>query len=109
MRKAGAQEKKGNPILSHFEEFGINEPIDKNGMRWINLYLDLKGKLSADNPGYPNDDLDVLIHKHANFSDVLLIAEQGGSHDLLFFLKSLDLDLRFGYDLGTVFGYKDAP
>ena len=37
LRKAGAQEKKGNPILSRFEEFGINEPIDKNGMARLHL------------------------------------------------------------------------
>ena len=31
--------------------------------------------------------------------------EAGGLHDVLFLLKSFDLDIRKGYDLGTVFGY----
>jgi len=39
----------------------------------------------------------------------LLISQQtmlqGGEHGTLFFLKSLDLDLRCGYKLGTVCGY----
>lgn len=33
------------------------------------------------------------------------IDDKGGPHDLLFLLKSLELDTRKGYPLGTVFGY----
>lgn len=33
------------------------------------------------------------------------LANAGGEHDLLFFLKSIDLDIRCGFELLTVFGY----
>lgn len=36
---------------------------------------------------------------------MLMAAQFGGVHDLLFLLKSFDLDLRMNYPLGTVFGY----
>ena len=42
---------------------------------------------------------------HAHEYRALEVTEIGGSHDILFFLKSLDLDLRLGYALGTVCGY----
>jgi hypothetical protein len=34
-----------------------------------------------------------------------IVARQGGCHGMVFYMKSLDLDLRMGYELGTVFGY----
>ena len=37
--------------------------------------------------------------------DILNSGKGAGDHDLLFLLKSLDLDLRMGYPLGTVCGY----
>ena len=51
------------------------------------------------------DDLDQRILKHANIVSGLDISRRGGSHDILFFLKSLELDLRCGYKLGTICGY----
>ncbi len=60
------------------------------------LYNDLKGKIS-------DIDAKILAHTHAINGEI--ISEQGGSHDVLFLLKSLDLDLRCGFELGTVCGY----
>ena len=60
------------------------------------LYNELKSKIS---------DLDqrILSHSHAFRSED--ITRKGGEHGILFFLKSLDLDLRCGYKLGTVCSY----
>lgn len=33
------------------------------------------------------------------------VESKGGTHDMLFLLKSYDLDLRMGYNLGTILGY----
>lgn len=55
------------------------------------------------NPEIP--DLDDKIAGRANILSGMDIYIQGGKHDILFFLKSLDLDLRCGYKLGTVCGY----
>lgn len=60
------------------------------------LYNDLKVKIP---------DLDNRILAHANIYSGINIANEGGNHDILFLLKSLDLDLRLGYKLGTVCGY----
>lgn len=60
------------------------------------LYNDLRSKI-------PN--LDNRILAHANIYSGINITKEGGNHDILFFLKSLDLDLRLGYKLGTVCGY----
>ena len=64
------------------------------------LLLCLHNDLNAKIP-----DLDERILAHANIHSGVAIAKEGGSHDILFFLKSLDLDLRCGYKLGTVCGY----
>ena len=45
----------------------------------------------------------IIAHTHLISSEKVLLS--GGEHDLLFFLKSIDLDLRCGYPLGTVCGY----
>lgn len=50
-------------------------------------------------------DLDERIEAHGHILNSSAIAQQGGTHDILFLLKSFDLDLRMGYKLGTVFGY----
>ena len=60
------------------------------------LYKDLKNKI---------DDLDQRIEAHGNILNSSNIANIGGTHDILFLLKSFDLDLKNGYKLGTVFGY----
>lgn len=60
------------------------------------LYNDLRGKIS---------DLDERIKAHGHILNEHSISRIGGIHDILFLLKSFDLDLRMGYKLGTVFGY----
>lgn len=62
----------------------------------LGLYNDLKGRIT---------DLDSHILAHANIHSGTSITVEGGNHDVLFHLKSLDLDLRRGYPLGTVCGY----
>lgn len=60
------------------------------------LYNELKTKV-------PDLDKRIVDYTHALRQQRITI--EGGSHDLLFFLKSLDLDFRCGYKLGTVCGY----
>lgn len=60
------------------------------------LYWSLRGKI---------DNLDDLIMRHAHVMNGADISILGGTHDILFLLKSFDLDLKMGYELGTVFGY----
>ena len=64
------------------------------------IFLHLYNKLKPEIP-----DLDDKIAGHANILSGMNIYIQGGKHDILFFLKSLDLDLRCGYKLGTVCDY----
>ena len=61
------------------------------------LYNDLKPKIP---------DLDGRIIHHAHLETGVGITEDGGRHDVLFLLKSFDLDLRLGRPLGTVCGYE---
>lgn len=51
------------------------------------------------------DNLDQAITRHLILLNTRDINLEGGKHDLLFFIKSLDMDVRLGTDLGTVFGY----
>ena len=62
---------------------------------WV-LYQDLKKRVSG---------LDDAITQHAHILNEWDIDMRGGSHDILFLLKSFDLDIKQGYPLGTVFGY----
>lgn len=63
------------------------------------LYQKLKKKIT---------DLDQRIDECSHFQTQSDIANLGGMHDILFLLKSFDLDLRMGYKLGTVFGYESV-
>ena len=60
------------------------------------LYRDLKQKIPA---------LDDIIAFHAHQANSDMIRNAGGEHSILFLLKSLDLDIKKGYSLGTVFAY----
>ena len=51
-------------------------------------------------------DLDIMIKDYGQVLHEDDIMQSGGVHDLLFFLKSLDLDIRRGYTLGTTMGYE---
>lgn len=50
-------------------------------------------------------DLEEIIITHANIANQQILNKYGGVHDVLFILKSFDLDIKQGYQLGTVFGY----
>lgn len=60
------------------------------------LYKDLRGKIP---------DLDDRIEAHGHILNESLLSNYGGRHDILFLLKSFDLDLKMGYPPGTIFGY----
>lgn len=60
------------------------------------LYEDLSSKI-------PDLHDRIVRHSHEYFGWQITLS--GGEHDILFFLKSLDLDLKYGYKLGTVCGY----
>lgn len=62
----------------------------------LELYKKLKPQIER---------LDDLILFHSNIHHSIELSEMGGEHSLLFMLKSLDIDLRCGYELFTVFGY----
>lgn len=62
----------------------------------LRLYLKLKPIIN---------DLDKRISEHAELYGQSRVTASGGKHDLVFFLKSLDLDIRCDYPLGTVCGY----
>lgn len=67
-----------------------------NELLLITLYNKLK-------PQIP--ELDKLINEHVELYGQHCVSISGGTHGLLFYLKSLDLDLRCEYKLGTVCGY----
>lgn len=60
------------------------------------LYKDLCDKVP---------DIDDRIEAHGHILNESNLSNIGGRHDILFLLKSFDLDLSMGYPLGTVFGY----
>lgn len=66
----------------------------------IELYKNLKPQLAK-----RSLNLDAIIFNHANIPHNQYLSEYGGEHDLLFLLKSLDLDLKCDFELFTVFGY----
>ena len=70
---------------------------------FLSLYNDLKPKLAQE-----GIDLDAKIFGHANVAEAQRLTIIGGEHSILFYLKSLDLDLKMGYDLGTICGYGRA-
>ena len=83
--------------LIHLHEFVINElPIYFHDMVYWALYKDLRTKIS---------ELDEIITGHAHLLTGSSLYSAGGLHDILFLLKSFDLDIRMGYSLGTVFAY----
>ena len=63
---------------------------------FMTLYYALKRKVSG---------LDTVIRDFSNVWNETDLYDQGGEHSILFLLKSLDIDVRKGQKLGTVFGY----
>ena len=83
--------------LIHLHEFVINSlAMYIHDMVYWALYKDLKNKIP---------ELDNIITGHAHMLTGTILCEEGGEHDILFLLKSFDLDIRMGYPLGTVFAY----
>ena len=83
--------------LIHLHEYVINElPLYFHDMVYWALYKDLKTKIP---------ELDDIITGHAHLLTGSSIFSAGGLHDILFLLKSFDLDIRMGYPLGKVFAY----
>lgn len=82
--------------MIHLHKFVLDgEPLFYHDAALWALYSSLRGKV-------PNLDDRVASHAHLlNEQDIYV---RGGLHDVLFLLKSFDLDLRMGYPLGTVFG-----
>ena len=62
----------------------------------LELYKKLKPQIK---------NLDGIIDFHANINHNIELEKIGGEHSLLFLLKSLDIDLRRGNELFTIFGY----
>ena len=86
--------------MIHLHEFVINDlPMYFHDMVYWALYKDLKKKIP---------ELDDIITGHAHLLTGSTIYSSGGLHDILFLLKSFDLDIRMDYPLGTVFAYGRA-
>ncbi len=85
--------------LIHLHEFVLRDErvlLYFRDMLFWSLYQQVKKRIPK---------LDELIAGHAHSLNQKVLHEDGGLHDVLFLLKSFDLDMRMGYDLGTVFGY----
>ncbi|MDE7177055.1 MAG: hypothetical protein K2O59_04505 [Lachnospiraceae bacterium] len=83
--------------MIHLHESVVNElPLYFHDMLYWALYQDLRAKI---------DGLDDAINQHAHILNESTLYTSGGLHDILFLLKSFDLDIRSGFALGTVFGY----
>lgn len=83
--------------MIHFYESAVNEfPLYFHDALLWSLYSDLKGKIPK---------LDAIITDNAHILIESTLYTDGGLHDILFLLKSFDLDIRNGYPLGSVFGY----
>ena len=83
--------------MIHLHEGVINDlPLYFHDMLYWALYSDLRNKIVG---------LDDAISSHAHILNESTIYSSGGLHDILFLLKSFDLDIRMGYPFGTVFAY----
>lgn len=83
--------------MIHLHEYVINElPLFYHDAIFVSLYNDLLNKIP---------DLPQRIMEHGHILNEQDLYDLGGLHDILFLLKSFDLDLKMGYELGTVFGY----
>ena len=86
--------------MIHLHEYMLNElPLFFHDTLLWSLYSDLKEKIP---------DLDEIITSHAHILTEWSLYKNGGNHDILFLLKSFDLDIQKGYPLGTVFAYGRA-
>ena len=83
--------------MIHMHEFVLEiYPTYYHDAILYSLYHDLHSKI---------EDLDRRMEYQGHIVKQEELAQFGGVHDLLFLLKSFDLDLRMNYPLGTVFRY----
>ena len=83
--------------MIHMHEYAINDlPMYFHDMLFASLFIDLQKKIPK---------LNEIIIGEAHILNETDLYNRGGLHDILFLLKSFDLDIRQGYPLGTVFGY----
>lgn len=83
--------------MIHAHETLINQmPSFYHDILVFSLYKSLSAKI-------PDLYDRIVRHTHEHFG--MEITFQGGEHDMLFFLKSLDLDLKLGYELEAICGY----
>lgn len=83
--------------MIHLHEFVINKlPMFYHDTLYWGLYIYLREIIP---------ELDKIITDHAHILTEYDIYSRGGVHDILFLLKSLELDVRRAYPLGTVFSY----
>ncbi len=86
--------------MIHLHESVVDDlPLFWHDMLYWALYKDLRNKIP---------ELDEIITRHAHMLNERDLYAMGGNHDILFLLKSFDLDIRMGYPLGTVFAYGRA-
>ena len=86
--------------MIHLHEFVINQlPMYWHDTLYWALYKNLRDKIP---------ELDNIITGHAHLLNESVLYKQGGLHDILFLLKSFDLDIKMGYPLGTVLAYGRA-
>ncbi len=84
--------------LIHFYEHQLEE--DENPIIRELLIVELYNKLSKQIP-----DLRQRLFDHCELYSHSETFRYSGEHGVLFYLKSLDLDIRCGFPLGTVCGY----
>ena len=82
--------------MIHVYEEHINEYIYLHDIAYWNIYNVLKEKIPQ---------IDKLIYEQANTLTQVTYIEIGGTHDILFYLKSIDLDIKMNYPIGTVYSY----
>lgn len=86
--------------MIHLHEFVINQlPMYWHDTLYWALYKNLRDKIP---------ELDNIITGHAHLLNESVLYKQGGLHDILFLLKSFDLDIKMRYPLGTVLAYGRA-
>ena len=86
--------------MIHLHEFVINQlPMYWHDALYWALYKNLRDRIP---------ELDNIITDHAYLLNESVLYKQGGLHDILFLLKSFDLDIKMGYPLGTVLAYGRA-
>ena len=83
-------------MIHVYENLLEETSMNRHGMVCWALYKDLRTKVQG---------LDDLIDEVVNKLMRECAYDKIGTHDILFLLKSMDLDIKMGYQLGTVFHY----